>query len=67
MVECACHPSEALRNRRISVQAGLGKKRDNISKITTAKGAGDATQVTEYMLRKCEALNSNSSTTKKKN
>jgi hypothetical protein len=44
----------------------LGKKRDNISKITTAKGAGDATQVTEYMLRKCEALNSNSSTTKKK-
>jgi hypothetical protein len=37
-------------NRRIIVQAGLGKKQDSISKITRAKRAGCVAQVVEQSL-----------------
>jgi hypothetical protein len=50
------------------VQAGLGIKRDPISKITSAMRAGGVTQVGEHLpsnLAKCGALSSNPSTTKK--
>jgi hypothetical protein len=49
-------------NRRIIVQAHPGKKRDPISKVTTAKQAGSMTQALKYMSSKCKALSSNPST-----
>jgi hypothetical protein len=40
MVAHACDPTNGggIKNRRIVVQASLGKKQDPISKITRAKG-----------------------------
>jgi hypothetical protein len=49
---------------RITVQDGLGKNWDPISKITRAKGIGGVSQVVE-LLMKCKALSSNSRTAKK--
>jgi hypothetical protein len=46
------------------VQADLGKKRDPISKITTADRAGGMAQVVEHLPSKCNALNSTPNTTK---
>jgi hypothetical protein len=46
-------------NRRIKVQAGLGKKRDPSSKITRAKRAGSMAQVVALLPTRCEALDSN--------
>jgi hypothetical protein len=50
-------------NRRISVQACLGIKRDPISKVINMKRAGRVAQVIEYLPSKCEALSSTSNTT----
>jgi hypothetical protein len=44
-------------------QAGLGKKRDPISKITTVKRAEGVTQVVECLVSNCKALSLNPSTT----
>jgi hypothetical protein len=52
-------------NRRIVVQAGLGKKGDHISKIIRIKKAGDVVQVVEYLHSKCETLSSYHSKAKK--
>jgi hypothetical protein len=42
-VALACHPSNGgkHKNRRITVQANLGKKQEPISKIIRVKRAGD--------------------------
>jgi hypothetical protein len=48
-VGLACHPSYGGKCK-IGVQAGLGKKQDPVSKITTAKMAGGVTQLAEYPL-----------------
>jgi hypothetical protein len=53
-------------NRRISVQAGLGKNEDPVSKITRAKKAGCMAHIVEHLPSKCKTLSSNHSTTKKK-
>jgi hypothetical protein len=45
-------------NKRIMVQAGLGVKRDPISKITKDKRAGGVAQVVKCLPNKCEALSS---------
>jgi hypothetical protein len=46
-------------------QAGLGKKRNPISKITKAKRTEGVNQGVEHLPCKCKALNSNPSTGKK--
>jgi hypothetical protein len=67
MVVHAIYPSYAGSiNRRITVQARLGKKQDPISKITRAKRVGGVKQAVEYLPRKYENLSSNPSTTKNK-
>jgi hypothetical protein len=42
MVVCTCHPSNGgkLKNRRITVQVGLGKNQDLVSKNNQSKKAG---------------------------
>jgi hypothetical protein len=40
----------SLKNRTITVQAGMGKKQDFISKTTSARRAGGMTQVEESCL-----------------
>jgi hypothetical protein len=47
-------------------QAGLGKKRDPISKITREKRPRVMAQVVEHLPSKCQALSSNPSIAKKK-
>jgi hypothetical protein len=41
-------------NRRMVVQASLGKKRDSIYKITRAKRAAGMAQAREYLPRECK-------------
>jgi hypothetical protein len=53
-------------NRRIVVQASLGKKQDPISKITRENRAGVVTQMVKHLPSKCKALSSKPSTEKKK-
>jgi hypothetical protein len=53
-------------NRKIVVQAGLGKKRDLISKITRARRTENMAQVVEYLLESTKPLNSNPVPPKKK-
>jgi hypothetical protein len=54
-----CPPSNGRkRNKRITVQAGLGKRRDLISKITRIKWTRDVTEAIEGLFCKCEALSS---------
>jgi hypothetical protein len=55
---CACYPSN-YRKRRIAFQAGLDKKGNPISKITSAKWAEGVPHVVEHLPRKHEALSSN--------
>jgi hypothetical protein len=45
-------------NRRITVQACPGIKRDPISKITNAERAGGVSQMVEHPPSKCKALTS---------
>jgi hypothetical protein len=42
-------PTTGSLNRRVTIQAGLGKKQELISKITRAKGAGGVSQVVECL------------------
>jgi hypothetical protein len=55
-----CEPvipaTAGIRNRRIVVQTGPGKKRDPISKITRAKRAGGVTQGIESLASKQKML-----------
>jgi hypothetical protein len=51
-------------NRRVMVQAGLGKKQQTISKI--AKSSGGLAQAIQHLPIKREALSSNPNTKKKK-
>jgi hypothetical protein len=46
-------------NRKIMVKAGLGIKRDPISKIIKAQRPGIGAQVTEHLLDKHKASSSN--------
>jgi hypothetical protein len=50
----------SIKQRRIADQAGLGKKRETISKITTAKRARGLAEVVECLLGKHETQRSNS-------
>jgi hypothetical protein len=52
-------------NRRIVVQASLGKKKDPIIKISGDKIAGGMAQMLENLLSKQKALSSNLRTEKK--
>jgi hypothetical protein len=53
-------------NRRIKVQACLGKKQALIPKTTNAKRTGGVAQVVGYLHSKCKALNSTLNTAKTK-
>jgi hypothetical protein len=50
---------QEVKNRRITIQASLGKKQDPISKLTRAERTEDVTQVVEYLPTKRKALSSN--------
>jgi hypothetical protein len=53
-------------HRRNTVQSGLGKTPDSISKITNAERAGRVAQVVKCLPNKREAQHSTPSTSKKK-
>jgi hypothetical protein len=61
---CACHPSCS--KRRITGQAGLGIKRDPISKVTKAKQAVHLGQMAELFLASVRPYVQPPSTVKKK-
>jgi hypothetical protein len=64
-ISCTAIPAtQGTINRRIMIQAGLAKKQYPISIITTARRAGGVAHA--YQASNHEALNSTSSTTKKK-
>jgi hypothetical protein len=45
-------------DKRITIQASLGIKRDPIFKITNAKRAAEVVQVVEHLPSKCKTLSS---------
>jgi hypothetical protein len=58
MVVCACHLSfTGSVDRRMAVQAALGKKQDFVSKINKAKRAEGMAQVIDHLPSKSKALN----------
>jgi hypothetical protein len=66
MLECAIPVMTGSINKRIIVQEGLGKKRDSISKIIRAKKDWGYGSSAHMPASKHNALNSNSSSEKKK-